>query len=36
MAEGGLNMFAQFMDDPSNFMEFLQQCEQVAAEVFKK
>jgi multiple sugar transport system substrate-binding protein/raffinose/stachyose/melibiose transport system substrate-binding protein len=36
MAEGGLNMFAQFMDDPSGYMDYLQECEQVAVEVFKK
>jgi len=36
MAEGGLNMFAQFMDNPAGFMEFLAQVELVAVEVFKK
>jgi len=36
MAEGGLNMFAQFMDDPAAFMDYLQECEQVAVDVFKK
>jgi hypothetical protein len=36
MAEGGLNMFAQFMNDPSKFMDYLEQTETVAKDVFKK
>lgn len=36
MAEGGLNMFAQFMNDPSRYAEYLAQTEQVAIEVFGK
>ena len=36
MAEGGLNMFAQFVNDPSAFLEYLQQTEDVAIEVFEK
>jgi ABC-type glycerol-3-phosphate transport system substrate-binding protein len=36
MAEGGLNMFAQFMNDPSGYEEYLQQTEDVAKEVFGK
>jgi multiple sugar transport system substrate-binding protein/raffinose/stachyose/melibiose transport system substrate-binding protein len=36
MAEGGLNMFAQFMDDPSGYQDFLAQTEDVAKEVFQK
>jgi multiple sugar transport system substrate-binding protein/raffinose/stachyose/melibiose transport system substrate-binding protein len=36
MAEGGLNMFAQFVHDPSKYQEYLQQTEEVAKEVFKK
>ena len=34
MAEGGLNMFAQFMDDTSGYMDYLAQTQQVADEVF--
>lgn len=34
MAEGGLNMFAQFMDDPSGYMDYLAQTQNVAEEVF--
>lgn len=36
MAEGGLNMFAQFMNDPSGYADYLAQTEQVAVEVFGK
>jgi multiple sugar transport system substrate-binding protein/raffinose/stachyose/melibiose transport system substrate-binding protein len=36
MAEGGLNMFAQFMNDPSGFPTYLEETEAVAAEVFGK
>lgn len=36
MAEGGLNMFAQFMNDPANFADYLAETEAVAAEVFQK
>jgi ABC-type glycerol-3-phosphate transport system substrate-binding protein len=36
MAEGGLNMFAQFMNDPSKFQDYLAQTEAVAVDVFKK
>jgi hypothetical protein len=36
MAEGGLNMFAQFMDKPADYASYLAQTEKVAAEVFKK
>jgi len=36
MAEGGLNMFAQFMDDPSGYQDYLQQTEDVAKDVFGK
>ncbi len=36
MAEGGLNMFAQFMNDPSKFNDYLKQTEDVAKDVFKK
>lgn len=36
MAEGGLNMFAQFMNDPSGYMDYLTQTEEVAVEVFGK
>jgi multiple sugar transport system substrate-binding protein/raffinose/stachyose/melibiose transport system substrate-binding protein len=36
MAEGGLNMFARFMDDPSGYEEYLQDTEAVAKEVFGK
>ena len=36
MAEGGLNMFAQFMNDPANFNDYLAETENVAVEVFGK
>jgi multiple sugar transport system substrate-binding protein/raffinose/stachyose/melibiose transport system substrate-binding protein len=36
MAEGGLNMFAQFMDKPADYANYLAQTEAVAKEVFKK
>lgn len=36
MAEGGLNMFAQFMNDPSGFPGYLEATQAVAAEVFGK
>lgn len=36
MAEGGLNMFAQFMNDPAKFADYLAETENVAKEVFKK
>ncbi|NPV85789.1 MAG: extracellular solute-binding protein [Anaerolineae bacterium] len=36
MAEGGLNMFAQFMNDPSKYQDYLVETENVAKEVFKK
>jgi multiple sugar transport system substrate-binding protein/raffinose/stachyose/melibiose transport system substrate-binding protein len=36
MAEGGLNMFAQFMDNPANFLDYLKSTEDVAKGVFKK
>lgn len=36
MAEGGLNMFAQFMNDPSGYKGYLDETELVAKEVFKK
>lgn len=36
MAEGGLNMFAQFMNDPSKFADYLAETENVAKEVFQK
>lgn len=36
MAEGGLNMFAQFMNDPSGYVSYLEQTEAVAVEVFQK
>lgn len=36
MAEGGLNMFAQFMNDPSGYASYLEQTEAVAVDVFKK
>jgi ABC-type glycerol-3-phosphate transport system substrate-binding protein len=36
MAEGGLNMFAQFMNDPSKYADYLAETEGVAKEVFKK
>lgn len=34
MAEGGLDMFAQFMNDPSGYMDYLAQAQAVADEVF--
>lgn len=34
MAEGGLNMFAQFMNDPAGYMQYLEQTQAVADEVF--
>lgn len=36
MAEGGLDMFARFMDDPSGYLTYLQDTENVAKEVFGK
>ncbi len=36
MAEGGLNMFAQFMNDPSGYADYLAETENVAVEVFGK
>lgn len=36
MAEGGLNMFAQFMNDPSGYAGYLDETEAVAVEVFGK
>lgn len=36
MAEGGLNMFAQFMNDPSRYADYLAETENVAKEVFGK
>ena len=36
MAEGGLNMFAQVMNDPSKYQDYLKQAEGVAVDVFKK
>ncbi len=36
MAEGGLNMFAQFMNDPSRYSDYLAETENVAKEVFGK
>ncbi len=36
MAEGGLDMFAQFMFDPGGYEDYLQQTEDVAVEVFGK
>jgi multiple sugar transport system substrate-binding protein/raffinose/stachyose/melibiose transport system substrate-binding protein len=36
MAEGGLNMFAQFMNDPSGYKGYLDATEDVAKQVFKK
>ncbi len=34
MAEGGLDMFAQFMNDPSGYMDYLAATQAVAEEVF--
>ncbi len=36
MADAGLNMFAQFMNDPSGYMAYLDEVEVVAVDVFKK
>lgn len=36
MAEGGLNMFAQFMNDPSGYPGYLDEAEAVAVDVFGK
>ncbi len=36
MAEGGLNMFAQFMNDPSGYATYLDETEAVAVDVFGK
>lgn len=36
MAEGGLTMFAQFMDNPANYADYLAATEEVAKEVFGK
>jgi multiple sugar transport system substrate-binding protein/raffinose/stachyose/melibiose transport system substrate-binding protein len=36
MADGGLNMFGQFMNDASKYMDYLAQVEEVAKEVFEK
>lgn len=36
MAEGGLTMFAQFMDNPANYADYLAATEEVAKEVFAK
>jgi multiple sugar transport system substrate-binding protein/raffinose/stachyose/melibiose transport system substrate-binding protein len=36
MAEGGLNMFAKFMNDPSGYQDYLQETEDVAKDVFGK
>lgn len=35
MADAGLNMFAQFMDNPSGYADYLEQAQQSAAEIFK-
>ncbi len=34
MAEGGLDMFAMFMNDPSGYMDYLEQTQAVADDVF--
>jgi len=34
MAEGGLDMFAMFMNDPSGYQEYLEITQQVADDVF--
>jgi multiple sugar transport system substrate-binding protein/raffinose/stachyose/melibiose transport system substrate-binding protein len=34
MAEGGLDMFAQFMNDPSGYMDYLEQTQTIAEDVF--
>ncbi|RPJ02952.1 MAG: extracellular solute-binding protein [Chloroflexi bacterium] len=36
MAEGGLDLFAKFMDDPSGFQGYLEETEAIAVEVFEK
>ncbi len=36
MAEGGLNMFAKFMNDPSGYQSYLEETEAVAKDVFGK
>jgi multiple sugar transport system substrate-binding protein/raffinose/stachyose/melibiose transport system substrate-binding protein len=36
MADAGLNMFAEFMNDPSGYMAYLDEAEAVAVDVFKK
>jgi multiple sugar transport system substrate-binding protein/raffinose/stachyose/melibiose transport system substrate-binding protein len=36
MAEGGLNMFAQFMDNPADTAKYLAATVAVAKDVFKK
>lgn len=36
MATGGLNMFAQFMNDPSKYQDYLTQTEATAKQVFNK
>ncbi len=34
MAEGGLDMFAMFMNDPSGYQEYLEITQEVADDVF--
>jgi ABC-type glycerol-3-phosphate transport system substrate-binding protein len=36
MATGGLNMFAQMMNDPSKYQDYMKQTEDVAKQVFNK
>ena len=36
MATGGLNMFAEIMNDPSKYKDYMTQTEAVAKDVFKK
>lgn len=36
MAEGGLNMFAQFMDDPSGYVDYLAQTQVVAEDLSRQ
>jgi len=36
MADGGLNMFAQFMNDPTGYKDYMTQAAAVAKDVFKK
>jgi ABC-type glycerol-3-phosphate transport system substrate-binding protein len=36
MATGGLNMFAEMMNDPSKYQDYMTQTEAVAKDVFKK